>query len=182
MTSKDIPDSMMANIREAFDRDPKVVEMRIHQHNLERSGNFHAALDVAEKIDYLFTRVVQEYIEEAEKECKNIHLNETGMPEQDIESLLECVVTLFMACDVIETAIMDANDIIHRTDKGLHFEMFDDLSRLSKMVRDKLQFMQENSGYGKDIVWADKCDNMYDMMRNKARSIIRKRKAKEEQQ
>lgn len=179
MTSKDIPDSMMANIREAFDRDPKVVQMRIHQNNLQRNGNFHAAMEVAEQIDYLFTRVVQVYMEEAEKECSSIHLNDTGIPEQDIDRLLECVVTLFMACDVIETAIMDANDIIHRTDKGLHFEMFNDISRLSKMAKDKLRFMQENSGYGKDIVWADKCDNMYEMMRSKARSIIRKRKAKE---
>jgi hypothetical protein len=54
--------------------------------------------------------------------------------------------------------------------------MFNDLSRLAKMAKEKLQFLQDNSGYAKDVVWADKCDNMYELLRNKARSIIRRRK------
>ena len=175
-TAKDIPDDLLRHIRETFDRDPQVVELRTHQELLRRQGKFREALEVAEKVDYLFTRVVHEYLEEANNQAHNVHLRDSGIPEKDVDRLLECVVTMFMACDVIETAIIDANDIIHRTDKEMHFEMFNDLHRIAQMAKDKLQFMQANSGYGHDLVWADKCDNMYEMMRNKARSIIRKRK------
>lgn len=176
LKAKDIPDEMIGRIREAFDRDPQVCELRTHQNLLQRSGQFREAMEVAARIDYLYTKVVQSYIYETEKECQSITLDKSGLPETDIEQLNECVVTLFMACDIIDTAIMDANDIIHRTDKELHFEMFDGLNKLSKMVRDKMRFLSENSGYAKEAIWADKCDNMYELLRNKARSVIRKRK------
>lgn len=181
LTAKDIPDGMMANIRYAFDRDPQVMELRTHQNLLMRKGSYRDALKVGEQIDYLYTKVVNAYIEEAKKECEQITLDKAGIPEGDAEQLNECVVTIFMCCDIIETAIMDANDILHRTDKGLQFEMFNELTRLSRFVRDKMQYMRDNSAYAADVAWADKCDNMYQLLRNKARSVIRKRKAKEEQ-
>jgi len=176
LTVRDIPDTMLAQIRETFDRDPKVCWLRTQQALMQRNGRYIEAMKLAKDIDTIYAHVVQTFIDDAEKATSNIHLDETGMPEADIESLLECVVTLFMACDIIDTAIIDANDIIKRTDRDLHFEMFDDLLRLAKMAREKLQFLQNNSGYAKDVVWADKCDNMYELLRNKARSIIRKRK------
>lgn len=179
LTTKDIPDYMLRHIRDTFDRDTRVVELRTRQDLLRREGRYREAMKVAESIEYLYTKVVQAYVDEANTQSKDIHLDEAGIPEEDVDTLLECVVTLFMACDVIETAIIDADDIIHRTDKEMHFEMFNDIHRLAKLAKDKLRFLQENSGYGHDLVWADKCDNMYEMMRNKARSIIRKRKEKQ---
>lgn len=177
LKAKDIPQSMLANIRDAFDRDPQVCELRTHQNLLQRRGDFRGALKVAEQIDYLYTKVVQEYINETERECESITIDKCGLPAADIEQINECVVTIFMAIDIVETAIMDANDILHRTDKGLKFEMFDAFTKLAGMVKDKMNFLRANSGYAKDIVWADKCDNMYELLRNKARSIIRKRKS-----
>ena len=176
LRANDIPDTMMTDIREAFDRDPQVLELRTHQNLLMRKGSYREAMKVGEQIDFLFTKVVQAYIAETNAECEQITLDKAGIPEDDAEQLNECVVTIFMACDVIETAIMDANDILHKTDKGLKFEMFNELTRLSKFVRDKMQYMRDNSAYAADVAWADKCDNMYQLLRNKARSVIRKRK------
>ena len=43
------------------------------------------------------------------------------------------------------------------------------------LAKEKLKFLKENSGYMNDLFWADKCDDMYDMIMNKSASIIRKR-------
>ena len=40
-----------------------------------------------------------------------------------------------------------------------------------------MKYWGDNSEYLKDNAWGDKCDDMYEMMRNKAKSIIRKRKS-----
>lgn len=172
----DIPNEMMANIREAFDRDPQVHTMRVRQGILQKQGNFAGAMEVGRQIEYLYAKVVQAYIEETEKEADRIQLAKCGIPEADMERINELVVTIFMCCDIIESCIMDTNSIIHRTDKELSFSMFDGFTQLAKMVKDKLKFLQENSGFAKELIWADKCDNMYALMQNKARSIIRKRK------
>lgn len=180
LSCKDIPDEMLGHIREAFDRDPQVVQLRTRQNLLQRQGMYREAMKVAQDVDYLYARVVQAYVDEANTRSKEVHFDEAGIPPKDVDSLMECVVTMFMCCDVIETAIMDADDIIHRTDREMHFEMFNDIRKVAQMAKDKLRFLRDNSGYGHDLYWADKCDNMYEMMRNKAKSIIRKRK--EEQQ
>ena len=101
------------------------------------------------------------------------------MPIEDRESILALGIVMFMACDIIESAIIDTNDMLHKHDKELSFEMFNDIQQLSKMAKEKLKFLQNNSGYMKDLVWADKCDNMYQMMLSKAKSIMRKRKSKD---
>lgn len=173
---KDIPEPMMAQIRLAFDNDPQVVNLRIQQDLMKRQGNYRGALEMGKQIEYLYSKVVQSYLELTEQEADRFDLKTCGIPPSDIEKINELAVTLFMACDIIESCILDTNDIIHRTDKGMSFEMFNDIKQLSVMVREKLKFLQTNSGYAKDLVWADKCDNMYELMKNKARSIIRKRK------
>ena len=178
LTAADIPERTMADIRDAFERDPKVRELRTRENLLRRQGRYSEALRAAKDTDYLFARVVQAYVDETERECSQVSLGDSGIPAADIDGILERVICLFMACDVIETAIMDVNDLLRKTDSGLQFEMFDDLRRLSDMVREKIRYMKDNSGYGKDVAWADKCDNMYGMMLSKARAVIRRRKEK----
>ena len=176
LSVKDIPDSMMANIREAFELDPQVHTMRVQRDLLMKQGKLSAALEMGKQIEYLYAKVVQAYIEETEQEADKIQIAKCGIPDADMERINELVVTIFMCCDIIESCIMDTNSILHRTDKDLSFAMFNGFSQLAKMVKDKIKFLQDNSGYAKELVWADKCDNMYEMMQSKARSIIRKRK------
>jgi hypothetical protein len=68
------------------------------------------------------------------------------------------------------------DDILHRYDNNMYMEMFDDIKQVMSMSKEKLKYLQENSGYLKDLVWGEKCDNMYLLMRNKAKSIMNKRK------
>jgi hypothetical protein len=83
---------------------------------------------------------------------------------------------LFMCCDIIESATMDMNDILRRTEKDASITTFEDLRQTLLLAREKLKYLQDNGDYMKDLVWAEKCDNMYELMQSKAASIIRKRR------
>ena len=74
---------------------------------------------------------------------------------------------------------MDFNDVLKRVDDTLVMEQFDDIRNLSKSAKEKLRFLSKNSKLMKDLAWAYKCDDMYDMMKNKAKSILRKRASKD---
>lgn len=175
LSIKDIPDDMLRQIRNRFEDDPQIKQMRIRQDVLLRSGNAVQALEWGKKIESLFVKVVDNYIEEAANEVETFSLEEAGIPPEDIEKITERAVTMFMACDIIESCIIDINDILHKTDKDLHFEQFDDIKQLGEMVKSKLDFLQKNSKYMNNAFWGDKCDDMYSMMQNKAKAIIRKR-------
>lgn len=173
---KDIPNEMLQQIRNQFESDVKVRRMRIRQNLLQRNGDYIQAVEIGKLIEALFATTVDNYMEEAKKEVETFSLEDVGIPNEDIEKFNEYAVAMFMACDIIQSCIMDINDVLHKTDKNLYFEQFNDIKELGEIVKNKLSFLQNNSKYMNNVFWGDKCDNMYSMMLNKAKAIIRKRK------
>ena len=175
----DVPSEMMEQMRRQFDMDSRIIEMRTHQQVLVRKGNLQAALQIGQTIEALFSKVVYEYLKEANEEAERIDIGTLNISKEDKAEINTLIVTLFMACDIIESATMDFNDVLKRVDDTLVMEQFDDIRNLSKSAKEKLRFLSKNSKLMKDLAWAYKCDDMYDMMKNKAKSILRKRASKD---
>lgn len=175
----DVPNEMMEQMRRQFDMDPNIIEMRTHQQVLVKRGNLQAALQVGQAIEGLFSKVVYEYLKEANDEAERIDIGTLNISKEDKSEINMLIVTLFMACDIIESATMDFNDVLHRIDGTLVMEQFDDIRDLSKKAKAKLRYLSQNSKLMKDLAWAYKCDDMYDMMKNKAKRILRKRASKD---
>jgi hypothetical protein len=172
----DIPQELMSKLRQSFDADVKVRELRVRQQMMLRSGNYREALEVAQGIESLFNRVVFEYLEDAKEEVEQVEIAKTDMPLEDKEDLMRHLLVCFMCADIIKSSVMDMDSILHRYDKNMYMEMFNDIRQVMEMSEQKLSYLQKNSGYLKDLVWGEKCDNMYSLMCNKAKSIMNKRK------
>ena len=179
LEASDVPSEMMEQMRRQFDMDSRIIEMRTHQQVLVRQGNLQAALQIGQTIEALFSKVVYEYLKEANDEAERIDIGTLNISKEDKAEINTLIVTLFMACDIIESATMDFNDVLKRVDDTLVMEQFDDIRNLSKSAKEKLRFLSKNSKLMKDLAWAYKCDDMYDMMKNKAKSILRKRASKD---
>ena len=176
MDINDIPQELLDKIKQQFNADPKIGELRVQQQMLQRSGKFQDALGIARTIEKLYNKCVYEYIKEAEKEVENIDVSDMDIPLADKEMMMQLLLSCFMCADMMKSAIIDIDDILHKYDKELHIEMFNDMRQLMEMSEQKLSFLQKNSGYLKDLVWGEKCDDMYELLLNKAGAIMRKRK------
>lgn len=176
MNVKDIPEHLMRMMREKFDAQPKIMQLRVHQQMLQQSGKYGEALVVGQQIESLFNSCVYEYMADAEKDAKRIDVVDLEMPIEDKEKMLQLLLVCYMCGDIIETSINDINSVLHKHDESLRMDMFDDMKQMMKMSKEKLKWLQENSGYMKDLAWADNCDNMFEMMKNKAGAILRKRR------
>lgn len=177
MEAKDIPADMMAMIRKKFEEEPQVKGLRTQQYLLQQKKEYNAALSIGKMIEVLFGTVVQAYLDEVNAECEEIDFKDLDIPKEDKEEISILNVTLFMAIDIAESCLLDINDVLHRTDKTLNYEMHDDLKELSEMIQAKMKYWGENSQYLNDNEWGARVDDMYQMMKNKAKSIIRKRKS-----
>ncbi|MBR1527086.1 MAG: hypothetical protein IJ640_10595 [Prevotella sp.] len=177
MEAKDIPADMMAQIRKKFEEEPKVQGLRTQQFLFQQKKDYNAALAIGKVIEVLFGTVVQAYLDEVNAETEEIDFKDLEIPVADKEKISILNVTLFMAIDIAESCLLDINDVLHKTDKTLNYEIHDDLKELAAVIRDKMKYWGDNSEYLKDNAWGDKCDDMYEMMKNKAKSIIRKRKS-----
>jgi hypothetical protein len=174
MNVKDIPNELMEKIRIGFDTNKDVVLLRTAQQEAERVGNFQKALNIAQQIDNLWTICLDNYMRKMEAQGRQISLKASDLPEKDKDELLNRVMVLFMCCDIIESASNDMNDILKRTHKDVSITTFEDLRQIMSLAKEKLKYLQNTGDYMKDLVWADNCDNMYLLMRNKAKSIINK--------
>ena len=176
MNINDLPQGLLSRIREQFYATPKVRQMEVTRQMYIRNGNLTAALAMAHDIESLYNKCVFEYMEENRQKVEQVELASADIPVEDKEELMRRMLVCFMCADMIESSVIKMNDILHKYDKDMCIEMFDDIRSMMKMSEEKLKYLQENSGYMKDLVWADNCDNMYEMMLNKAGAIMRKRK------
>jgi hypothetical protein len=176
MNVNEIPSELMDKIRLGFDTNKDVMLLRTAQQNAQREGNFQKALYVAQQIDSLWVICLDNYMRKMEAQGKQISLKASDLPEKDKDELLNRVMVLFMCCDIIESATMDMNDILKRTHKDASITTFEDLRQTLSLAKEKLKYLQDKGDYMEDLVWADKCDNMYELMQSKAASIIRKRR------
>lgn len=172
----DIPQELMSKIRQSFESEPKVRELRVQQQMLMRTGKYADALALAQQVDLLFNRVVYEYLENAGNEVEKVDIATMNMSLSDKEDLMRHLLVCFMCADIIKSSIQDMDTILHRYDKTMYMEMFNDIRQVMDMAEQKLSYLQQNSGYLKDLVWGERCDDMYDMILSKAGSIMRKMK------
>lgn len=176
MNVSEIPKELYNEIRFSFDSNKDVRLLRTAQQEAQRRGDFTKALQIAQDIDNLWTICLDNYMQKAENEVKVIDTDSSDLPRKDKDEMMEKLMVLFMCCDMIESAIIDVNDILHRTKPDINITTFSDIHQVLKLAKQKLKYLQETGDYMKDLVWADNCDNMYEMCQSKAKSIIRKRK------
>lgn len=173
----DLPDEVLRQIQEVFEAEPRVRDMRVRQQMLQRDGRFAEALALAKRLEMLYNRCVSQYMQEMEDEAEKVDLKDIPMQKEDREGITKLLLVCFMCSDIIETSILDMNDILHRYDKDLNIELFNDIKQLMSMSKAKLKYLQKNGDYMKGMVWADKCDDMYAMIKNKATAIMKKTQA-----
>ena len=176
MDVNEIPNELLSKIKEQFYATPKVRQMEVARQLFIRQGKYREALSLAKDVEALFSKVIYEYIEENKEQVEKIDVADIDMPLGEKEELMKLLLVCFMCTDIIKASILDMDSILYRHDKALKMEMFNDIRQLAELSEAKLQYLQNNSGYMKDLVWGWKCDDMYDMIKNKAGSIMRKRK------
>ena len=176
MNVNDLPQELLSKIREQFYSTPKIKQMEVTRQMYMRNGNFKSALAIAHDMEALYNRCVYEYIEENKEQVEQVDIAVAEIPTEDKENIMKHLLACFMCADIIKSSIQDMNSILHKYDKNMYMELFNDIKQVMEMSEQKLQYLQHNSGYLKDLVWGERCDDMYDMILSKAGSIMRKRK------
>lgn len=174
-----IPRELIDKLREQFEEDGRIVQMRVRQRELMQTHLYGKAVSLGAEINRLFDRFVVEYMNATKEEVEVVDVNKMPLSNEDRVQLSSLVVAMFMCCDIIESASMDANDIVHRYDKDASIEAFEEFGALAKMAKEKIKYFRNEGSYMKDMVFSDKCDDMYKMLLNKAMSVVRARDKKE---
>lgn len=178
---KDVPQDYLDNLKKRFEEDERIRQLRIEAALLQRSGKFVQALQMNKKIEEFFARFVEECIKEAENETRDITIQAAELPQKDAEEVTAKIVVLFMMLDIIDSVVVDIDDILQQTSEEYSFTMLDSVRELAKETRLVLRNFEKSEGYMKDKKWGDVVDNVYQMINNKSRKIIKKKSKRKEQ-
>ena len=114
------------------------------------------------------------YMDSIKYEGRRINVKKSGLPQDAIETLQILYTTAFMACDIIDWTVIDMNDLLKKHDPSLNFDTFNDLKRMVKVAREKIEMFKKDSGFTETPIWRERVDDMYEMMKNKARRVYHK--------
>lgn len=141
-----------------------------------RQGSFASLLMVNQELEKRRVLAYVQYVKDMEQSGYEVDIQSLGLPQEDLDKLHVLYITVFMACDLIESAVMDMNDVVKRHDTKLSVEKFNDLLKLLRNVKKKLTVFDKDSEYLGSSVWMERCDDMYQMIQSKAKKIYQKNK------
>lgn len=116
-------------------------------------------------------KLFNNFIQRVKREGRKLDIKQIPLPKETKEKIDILYITTFMACDIIESAALDMNDVLKKVDKSLSFETFSEMVKIIRVAKEKLSFFGKDSDCPAKSIWAEKCDNMYAVMQSKAKKI-----------
>lgn len=174
LTVDDLPADVVEKMRKMINEDPRMVELRRKHAFLLRGHCYMEAQKLKQMIDGIETKVINEYLAEYKGQAESMENLMRDMTEEDrdeINVLTNCVIFL---CDMVETFTMDCNEILKKYHPDYRIEMFDRITECGKAAREQVEFMSRNTGMGYQTAFAGDADKITELVRNKARSFVRK--------
>lgn len=176
ITWEDIPGNEQIALRKAFDENQKIVNLRSKANLYHKTGHYSEALMINQQIDKFWNQIKSNHVKSYQENLKEtVKLSEIGLSEEQTQKVVENILIVFMCCDIIETANLNANEVLKNFNSSYSMDNFNDLAELIRKVKLELEFLKRETSYMEDFVWGDNCDKQYEMIRNKARSIMRKK-------
>lgn len=163
---------------EIFEKNDQIIALQKRMDAYRKNHQFVQALQMGKMIDEIRVRTFNEWIRNIQEIAEKIDLKDIGMSDEYRAKINMLSITIFMACDIIESGVMDINEVMKKVDPTMKVEMFDKLLAIANEAKEHLEFLRRNSTVLQDIMWGDKCDDMYLMMQNKAKAIIRNNEKK----
>lgn len=161
-------------IRNAFAKQPAIIKLADEIYQLRQRGQFIEALKKCELMESKFEQFGEKYIDKVRNTAEQVPLHKLGFREDDSLSIYSLLIAVYMSLDVIDTAIKDIDEILQKKDPTLRFEIFKNLQELRSMNQIHLETIQ-SSAYVNDLAWGDSCDEMYSMLVNKAKKLLKKK-------
>ena len=157
---------------ESFFRNSTVLSMLKKIEQYEARKQWVQALNAKKKLEDLREKSFAIFIKNYEIKTRKVDLKDVDLPDETRKRVNQLYVATYMACDIIESCVLDLNDTLHKVNMTLTVEQFDELVKLAKNVKEKLNFLERTDNYMNMAAWGDRCDDVYDFMQQKAQDII----------
>ena len=118
--------------------------------------------------------IEEEYLRQNAVYRKRVVDFKKNMSDEDQEILSINSNMVILLADMLETSVMNINEVFHRNNPEWRVEMFDNLKKLSRECADQIKWMSKETDDFYQNTFADVADNITEMVKNKVKSLLRK--------
>lgn len=178
LTLNDLPKEEVEKIRIAIREDEQIVAMIKNRNALLSQYKLAEASAITYKIKQIEDKVLQNLIDDYQVESVRMDKLMLEMTNEDRDEINTLSNGIIMLCDMIETFSMDLNEILHKYHPDFHIEMYEKFKDVGKEAKDQMRFMAQNTNELYQVNFADYADDITKMVKNKAKSLVRKLREK----
>lgn len=181
ITLKDLPQDVVNEFKKELLKNEKYRELSNLRQAYIRTGNYMKAMQLFETMNKIEDIFAEQYASMYTREVRKIDELIASMSEEDQTVMHTYGNMLTMLADMLDTAVMDANQLLDKYHPDYHIEMFDKLKALGAEAKSFLR-MLDNSNPDQFYLnlFGDTVDKLYEMSFNKARSFVTKLRKHEE--
>lgn len=165
-----LPDSIKRNFDVTFDSNYKVKELRKKIELLKKGDNFVSLLQCYKTLDAA-RQIAQRKL--LAKQSSNIPLQDLGLSIESLDKISVMAIAIYMACDIIDFFAMDIDSELKKNDGNARFEMFDPIRKVGEEAKQNLRYLFGNTSMYDSDDFNINCDDMRQMLWNKATKVFR---------
>lgn len=141
----------------------------------QKTNKYIQQFQERQKLDAIRKESFKLFMKEYKQKSRSVNLNDVKMTDGQREKINALYIAIYMACDIIESCVIDINDSLKRVGETLSMHQFDELKSLTVKVREKMDYFSRTEDFTGTDSWGDLCDEMYEMIQEKAVSLMKKK-------
>lgn len=174
LTIEQLPKSIQDKLSEVIELNSAIKALR---NNLERCRQKRDYIGMARcqhQLQQMKHSIQEEYLRQNAAYRKRVVDFKENMSEDDQEILSINSNMVILLADMLETAVMEINEVFKRNNPEWQVEMFDNLRKLSRECADQIKWMSKETDIYYQTTFADVADSITVMVKNKVKSLLRK--------
>lgn len=177
----DIPQDVRTKILETLSTHPEYKKLVTLRNQALMEGRPIKAMELRSSMASLEDAVYEEYLKQWNGEIREMEELCQSMTEEDLDMMNAYGNAVIMLADVLESLVMDTNQLLKKYHPDFRLEAFDKLNQLAKEAGNHVRMLDR---YSDDRfytnTYCDTSDKLYDMIIKKSKSFINKMKKHEE--
>ena len=170
ITIEQLTKSIQDKLVDTIELNPAIKALRNNLEKCRQKKDYIGMARCQHQIQEMKHYIEEKYLQENSVFRKRVADFKSNMSEEDQEILSINSNMVILLADMLETCVMDINDVFQRNHPEWRVEMFDRLKTLSRECADQIKWMSKETDMYYQTTFADIADNITEMVKNKVKS------------
>ena len=174
LTIEQLPKSIQDKLSDVIELNSAIKALRLNLEKCRQRKDYVGMARCQHQLQEMKHSIEEEYLRQNAVYRKRVVDFKKNMSDEDQEILSINSNMVILLADMLETSVMEINEVFTRNNPAWRVEMFDRLQALGRECADQIRWMSKETDEYYQNTFADVADNITLMVRNKVKSLLRR--------